>query len=227
MKYLHVKKLMEHHPRYKDRDITWIRVYFDMLDCDSPEYKNLVELDKWRYIAFIVLEMILGKEIPLDEDYLAGKGFNFAERPLHITLEAIKELTMETTEQSERGTVLKKVIKQVKPKNIQVEDDCIVIFRGWNSYEIIQHRSFKKYYSCLRGALKIYKVNEILQAICNYALVLNDREYYWEYRWTLDKFLQRKNGIDRFIKGNFKLEYYKKKRTIAEIETEKNEGFEN
>lgn len=44
--------------------------------------------------------------------------------------------------------------------------------------------------------LKDYDVNDVCQAIFNYATVLAGDEYYWTYAWTLEDFIQR--GFEKF-----------------------------
>jgi hypothetical protein len=61
---------------------------------------------------------------------------------------------------------------------------------------------------------KDYSEEEILQAIKNYASVL-EGESFFKYKWTLDQFLQREGALvffpDRFVKENyFKTEPEKK-----------------
>ncbi len=88
MKTLHVKNLETYHPGYKDRHLIWCKLYFSMLDGDD-EFEMLDEIDKWRFVAFIILELKNKKPIPLDERYLIRKGFDFKKRTLAKTLSAI------------------------------------------------------------------------------------------------------------------------------------------
>ena len=73
-----------------------------------------------------------------------------------------------------------------------------LIFRHWNSKNIIQHRKLTdKIKRAINGALKDYSEEEICQAIDNYAVILADDRYYWSYKWGLKEFLQR--GLDKFL----------------------------
>lgn len=88
MKYLHIKKIEEYTPNYKDRNLIWCKAYFKMINSD-PEFEMLCEIDKWRFLAFVMLELQIKKPITLDESYLFRKGFNFKHRSLSNTLDQI------------------------------------------------------------------------------------------------------------------------------------------
>lgn len=85
MHYLHIKNLEEYNPGYKDRELYWCKAHFKMLNAD-PEFELLCEIDKWRFLAFIMLEMQVKKPIPLDEAYLRRKGFDFKARSLKSSI---------------------------------------------------------------------------------------------------------------------------------------------
>ena len=80
------------------------------------------------------------------------------------------------------------------------------IFEFWNRQKIIRHREFERFKPHIKKRLRKYTKEEIKQAIANYALVLKSKEYFWSYKWSLDQFLTRKNGLDRFLPGNFSKE---------------------
>jgi len=77
-------------------------------------------------------------------------------------------------------------------------ENMMRIFHHWNSKNIRSHRTptaemeraFHK--SGMSEA-------EAIQAINNYAVVLNDPESFFSYRWTLEDFLKRKNAGKRFV----------------------------
>jgi len=100
LKYLHIKDLEEHNPGYKDRSLIWCKVHFKMINAD-PIFEMLDEIDRWRYLAFVMLELQLKKPVPLDEKYLTKKGFNFEDRPMSLTLEMLHNLIGVVTEDSE------------------------------------------------------------------------------------------------------------------------------
>jgi hypothetical protein len=88
MEYLHVKNLEKYHPGYKDRDLKWFKCYFKMVNAD-PEFEMLCEIDKWRFIAFIILELQYQKPIPLESAYLTRKGFDLKKRSISLSLQVL------------------------------------------------------------------------------------------------------------------------------------------
>jgi len=78
----------------------------------------------------------------------------------------------------------------------------------WNQLKIMVHRNCKRFEPTLATCLKYYNSEEIQKAMDNYAMVLKDSKYYWRCRWSLDQFLTRKAGLDRFLPENFKKEDY-------------------
>lgn len=98
----------------------------------------------------------------------------------------------------------------MNPLKDHTDIDCI--FRYWNRMNIIHHiRLTSDMQSAIKKALKEYSKGDIEQAIYNYDYILNNDEYYFNYRWTLSEFLSRRkcNNIERFLnlevaKQNFK-----------------------
>jgi hypothetical protein len=65
----------------------------------DPEFEMIdSEIDKWRFICFIVLELQAKKPIPADEEYLAKKGFDFKKRKLSLTLQLLQNFISVVTE---------------------------------------------------------------------------------------------------------------------------------
>ena len=91
MQYLHIKNLEKYHPNYKDRQLIWCKTYFSMINSDY-DFEMLCETDKWRYVAFIMLELQLKKPVPLDPIYLTSKGFNLKKRHISLTLNMLQTL---------------------------------------------------------------------------------------------------------------------------------------
>lgn len=85
-KYITVKNLEKYHSGYKDRELRWAKIYFKMVQGD-PEFEMIDnEIDKWRFVCFVILELQAQKPIPYNEDYLKKKGFNLKKRPISLTL---------------------------------------------------------------------------------------------------------------------------------------------
>lgn len=90
MQYLHIKNLEEYNPGYQDRSLIWCKSYFKMINAD-PEFEMLCEIDKWRFVAFVMLELQTKRPIPLDENWLTRKGFEFKVRKLSLTLDKLSQ----------------------------------------------------------------------------------------------------------------------------------------
>ncbi len=101
MQYLHVKNLEHYHPGYKDRTLRWCKAYFSMINSDA-EFMLLDEVDKWRFVSFIMLELQLKKPVPLQEKFLVMKGFNFKKRRINQTLDVLSSF-IEITDGKDLG----------------------------------------------------------------------------------------------------------------------------
>ena len=105
MKYIHVKNLNKFYPTYKDRTLQWAKVFFNMVQGD-PEFEMVDnETDKWRFIAFICLELQAQQPIPLDDEYLTRKGFDLKKRPIDLTIKMLHKF-LETVSQNSKVCVL-------------------------------------------------------------------------------------------------------------------------
>lgn len=59
-----------------------------MLNGD-PEFEMLCEIDQWRFLKFIMLEIQAQKPVPIDLDYLKRKGFDDKKRPISLTIKML------------------------------------------------------------------------------------------------------------------------------------------
>ena len=82
------------------------------------------------------------------------------------------------------------------------------ILEHWNSQGIQVHRRLTdETRSAIKSRLKDYSRNELVQAISNYAEIVNSPSYYWNHRWTLKDFLKR--GVERFLDGDIARQNYR------------------
>ncbi len=88
MQYVEVVNLEKYHPGYTDRSLIWCKAYFSILNAE-PEFELLCEIDKWRFIAFIMLQLQIKKPVPLDRAYLERKGFDYKKRHISLTLQML------------------------------------------------------------------------------------------------------------------------------------------
>ena len=100
MKYIHIKNLEKHHPKYRDRILMWGKFYFNMIQGD-PEFEMISsEIDKWRFVALTMLELQAKQPIPLSEAYLQRKGFDLKKRPISLTLKMLHNFIVICTEET-------------------------------------------------------------------------------------------------------------------------------
>jgi hypothetical protein len=88
MKYLHVINLDKYHPGYADRTLIWCKIYFTVVTGDA-EFELLHEVDQWRFVKLIILELQNKGYVPFDSKYLRSKGFNPRVRPINNTINSL------------------------------------------------------------------------------------------------------------------------------------------
>lgn len=88
MQYITIRNIEKYHPGYKDRSLIWCKTYFTMLNAD-PEFEMLCETDKWRFIAFTMIQLQTKKPILIDSEYLRRKGFDLDAYPISVTLDML------------------------------------------------------------------------------------------------------------------------------------------
>lgn len=101
--------------------------------------------------------------------------------------------------------------------NTKEKENILRIFTWWNVKNIIKHSKLNDArIKAIKNKLKDYNVSEIEKAISNYATVLHDNSYYWNYTWSLEDFLNRKNGFTTFLdEGSNWVNYQKQKGEIS------------
>jgi len=82
------------------------------------------------------------------------------------------------------------------------------IYSHWNSKKIIIHKLLTKdMEKAIEKVLKKYSENEIVQAIDTYSEIL-ESDFYFNYKWSLMDFMNRKNGLITFMEdGSNKVNY--------------------
>ena len=97
------------------------------------------------------------------------------------------------------------------------------IYSHFNSKNIIVHRQLNsKISNAITKALKDYSHEEIINAIDHYAEIYHS-DFYYEHKWSLDKFLKQDNGISRFTDEGDIWNSYLSKREIVKSNSESNE----
>lgn len=83
------------------------------------------------------------------------------------------------------------------------------IFNYWNDKNIIKHRELtEEIDKYITKALKLYSEEEIKTYIDRYNTVIKDKNYFFDYKWTLVEFLSRKDGISSFCDDGSKWQNY-------------------
>ncbi|NVM21735.1 MAG: hypothetical protein HWN68_08145, partial [Desulfobacterales bacterium] len=103
-------------------------------------------------------------------------------------------------------------IPQTKVKEIKLNNIYTVIFDHWNSKDIRVHRKLTDDMKrAINARTKDFSVDEILQSIDNYALILHGEEYgLMTYRWTLKEFLTGER-VEKFLDLEIAKQNYTKK----------------
>ena len=76
------------------------------------------------------------------------------------------------------------------------------LFVFWNLLKIVEHIKLRKNMeSGIRARLKEYTFEQIKQSMKNYAYIINNDDYYFDYKWSLEEFLSRGEGknIEKFL----------------------------
>ena len=63
----------------------------------------------------------------------------------------------------------------------------------------------------IKRALKNYQYDDIVNAIINYATVLESNQHYFTYKWTIDLFLKREGALPCFLNESDPLNNFLKK----------------
>ena len=117
--YIHIRSLEKYHPGYKDRELKWAKMFFNIVQGD-PEFELIDnEIDKWRYLAMICLELQAKKPLPDSNIYWTKKGFDLKKRPMSLTIQMLHNF-LETIQIKSETCVLDKEVDKEKEKRVEV-----------------------------------------------------------------------------------------------------------
>lgn len=105
-----------------------------------------------------------------------------------------------------------------------LERDVLHVWEFWNDCSIIKHRRLDKFAPCIRGALTYYSVSELCQAMRTYKDILVSDRHWFNFTWSLDLFLGRKNALDCFMDRETALARYKRGRPKFEDDQTEDDG---
>lgn len=86
-------------------------------------------------------------------------------------------------------------------KNINNKKENILkeIFNFWNAKNIVVHRELsEEIKKSILKALTKYSIEQLKTCIDRYNKIIKDNKYFFDYKWSLKDFLDRKNGISSF-----------------------------
>lgn len=118
MEYIHVRNLEKYHPGYKDRVLSWAKIYINMADGDPDTELIENEVDWARLIKIILLELRAQKPVPNLDAYWNRKGFNLKNRPMSLTLQMLHNFLDIVTE---KGEVRYGSVTQIREEKSRVD----------------------------------------------------------------------------------------------------------
>ena len=93
--------------------------------------------------------------------------------------------------------------------NVVNDNNIKEIFDYWNEKKIHVHRNISDFKTKIDNVLKEHSVEEIKLSIDHYKEVLDNPDYFYKYKWTLNEFLGREKGYKEFLDNGNKWENYK------------------
>lgn len=135
--------------------------------------------------------------------------------------EKAKRAKAKLEKQKETGLRIKsKKIQELNPEKVEgnntnaknTKEDLLYIYSFWNKNNILIHKNIEPFESIIKLTLKKYSKEDISAAIENYAYILHDNNYFYSYKYTLNRFLTvtaKTNHIEEFLdlgiaKNNYK-----------------------
>jgi len=116
MNYVHVVSIEKYHPGYRDRKLQWAKMFFDMVHGD-PEFEMIEsEVDKWRFVTLVMLELQAQNPLPVDDRYFKMKGWDLKKRSISLTLQMLHNFLEVVTEDGKHCDLYKSKSKS-KNKN--------------------------------------------------------------------------------------------------------------
>lgn len=114
-------------------------------------------------------------------------------------------------------------VTEVKRNSLSISNSISIsnIFNYWNNKKIIVHKKLTASINkAILKASKIYSEEQIKEYIDRYDKVLKDKSWFFDYKWTLEDFLNRKDGISSFTdEGSKWINYCSNKHTISDSNT--------
>ena len=101
MEYISVKNLEKYLPGYKDRTLSWLKLYFrNAIDTknntahtsifNDEKFQELDEIDQIRFLKLACMQADTGKPVPMTDRNIAWMGWNTKKRPKSKTLQMLQ-----------------------------------------------------------------------------------------------------------------------------------------
>lgn len=189
--------------------------------------KILSELEKENFIAWIHKSKVRHTQsiIYLIENEQYGKQYDTQYSKQYS--KTVENAGADGNNNTVNNTVLN-TVNNTSSRNISKNISINNIYSHWNSKKIIVHKSLTKdMEKAMEKVLKKYSENEIVQAINIYVEIL-ESDFYFNYKWSLVDFLNRKNGLSTFMEeGSNKANYEVWKKEREHNANSKGNAFRN
>lgn len=216
MEYIHVRNLEKYHPGYKDRQLSWAKIFINMADGDPDMEMVTNEIDWARLIKMILLELRAKKPLPNDNGYWLKKGFDLKKRPMSLTLKMLHsflEVRYESVTQSREEKKRKEESREEENSKVVYHNFEAAIVSSWNKLSE-RHPSIPKVREVTpkrRTALKqrftqktFLDFPEVLKAIEEQPFLLgkNDRNWTVSFDWIIHNDTNYVKVLERKYKNN-------------------------
>ncbi len=201
MDTIHIKSIEKYHPGYKDRKLHWAKIYFDMVS-GEPEFEMIDnEIDKWRFVAMICLELNAQQPLPNDDKYWK-KYFNTKIRPMSLTLQmlhnyldTVTQLSKESVIDKSKITVREEIYTQEQDKTSVTKQKVDEVVNKWNCFASLETRikGISKVSSSRLGKLtlrlkdSLFDIDKLIEAIKDQPFLLGEGATGWvvSFDWLI------------------------------------------
>ncbi len=160
---------------------------------------NNITFNKFKVDLYIVKNYTTGKET-----LLGGK---------EILLGSSKETLLGGKETLSNNININNNLDNNK-NNIYID-----IFDTWNAQNIIKHKELnQEIEKVIDKLLNVYTKEDIKRSIEHYGIIYNDKDYYFNYKWSLLEFLKQKNAMPDFLDNGSKWLNYQSKNKYNKID---------
>ena len=156
----------------------------------EPGFEMLCEIDRWRFIALIMLELQIKKPIPFDVDYLKRKGFDNKRRAISLTIQMLQEFIEVVTEDNSPCNLYNKEEEEYKEDEEEDSENIFYVTQSLKTIlpqninsEILKNclRDFSKQRTKMKAPLTdralellIIKLNDLSNGDINMAIAILD-----------------------------------------------------